>query len=324
MKSKKKLVSTVLGIAISVAALVIIFKKIDVAVSVERIMNSRWELIPAMMSVYLFSFIARGVRWQLMLKHFGDIPFKSSFNGVALGYAGNNVLPGRGGEFVRMEYLTRSSQIPRVTVLSSIFAERVIDGLVLLLILYLSMLAARSSITKEEWLLNLLVTSGVIFGAAFASIVFIRIFGGKIARYLSERTGWVFQVASKLLENIASALYFFNNNTGFYVIILLSILVWLIEGAVFVLGLIAVNMGVNLPMAYLCLSVVNFGLLIPSSPGYIGVFQGMTILCLSLFGVMRETSFSASVLIHMSQFIPITLVGLIIFMIAVNKMRMKE
>ena len=62
------------------------------------------------------------------------------------------------------------------------------------------------------------------------------------------------------------------------------------------------------------LVIVNFGILVPSSPGYFGVFQGMTILALMLYGVNKELALSISILIHFCQYIPVTLWGLYLIM----------
>ena len=61
------------------------------------------------------------------------------------------------------------------------------------------------------------------------------------------------------------------------------------------------------------LAVVNYGLLVPSSPGFVGLFQGLTILALGLYNIGEETAFAASIAIHFCQFLPVTLWGIYIF-----------
>ena len=99
-----------------------------------------------------------------------------------------------------------------------------------------------------------------------------------------------------------------NKNT--LLIFLLSILVWVIEGFVFVFALYIFQLNEFAVVAgYLSLVIVNFGILIPSSPGYFGVFQGMTILSLLLYGVNKEMALSISILVHFCQYVPVTLWG---------------
>jgi hypothetical protein len=57
------------------------------------------------------------------------------------------------------------------------------------------------------------------------------------------------------------------------------------------------------------LTVVGFGISIPSAPGYIGVWHAAAVLALSIFGVSQATAVGYALLYHASQFVPITLAG---------------
>ena len=59
------------------------------------------------------------------------------------------------------------------------------------------------------------------------------------------------------------------------------------------------------------LGVVAFGVTIPSSPGYFGVIQFCFMTSLRLFTDDQASVFAASVYYHLSQYIPVTIVGLI-------------
>jgi len=58
-------------------------------------------------------------------------------------------------------------------------------------------------------------------------------------------------------------------------------------------------------------AIVNLGIMVPSSPGFVGPFEWFCINTLMLFGVTREIGASYTILLHAAQFIPITLAGLI-------------
>ena len=63
---------------------------------------------------------------------------------------------------------------------------------------------------------------------------------------------------------------------------------------------------------YLTLAILSFGILIPTGPANVGLFQGMIILSLRLFGVADSTALAVGLVIQACQFIPLTLWGLII------------
>ena len=73
----------------------------------------------------------------------------------------------------------------------------------------------------------------------------------------------------------------------------------------------------DLPMtAALCvIAFLGLGVSLPSSPGFIGVFQAATVLALSMFGIDKADALSYSLLLHASQFIPITLWGLLLLVV---------
>ena len=61
--------------------------------------------------------------------------------------------------------------------------------------------------------------------------------------------------------------------------------------------------------SFLLLGVIAVALVPPSAPGYIGPFQAGTVQGLALLGVSQETALSLSIVYHLCNYIPITIVG---------------
>jgi hypothetical protein len=59
------------------------------------------------------------------------------------------------------------------------------------------------------------------------------------------------------------------------------------------------------------LAFLGLGVSLPSSPGFVGVVQAATVLALALFAVPRSEALSFSLLMHASQFFPVTAIGLL-------------
>jgi uncharacterized membrane protein YbhN (UPF0104 family) len=53
------------------------------------------------------------------------------------------------------------------------------------------------------------------------------------------------------------------------------------------------------------------GLTIPSSPGYIGVYQFLLVYIMSIFSVPKHEGFAVSILFHASWYIPYNILGFI-------------
>jgi glycosyltransferase 2 family protein len=58
-----------------------------------------------------------------------------------------------------------------------------------------------------------------------------------------------------------------------------------------------------------CLAIVNFSILVPSAPGYVGVFQAGTVAAFMAMGQDVSFGLAFGVAIHAAQFIPTTLIG---------------
>ena len=56
------------------------------------------------------------------------------------------------------------------------------------------------------------------------------------------------------------------------------------------------------------------GMAMPSSPGAVGVFEAAVIFGLGLFGVDKELALAIGLLIHMMQYIPTTVAGLMVLL----------
>jgi uncharacterized protein (TIRG00374 family) len=69
--------------------------------------------------------------------------------------------------------------------------------------------------------------------------------------------------------------------------------------------------GFDLPVyaSYVLLIVVSISILIPSSPGFIGVYHAGVVFTLSRFGIDTTNAVSCALVLHAAQFFPITLMG---------------
>ena len=78
--------------------------------------------------LYLARCAARGERWQELLVHNGAQPRGRTPTAlIAVGYLGNNVLPARAGDALRVVFLTPRARTDARTVIGTIVAERVLD-----------------------------------------------------------------------------------------------------------------------------------------------------------------------------------------------------
>ena len=135
----KKWIIALFGLGVSAVAIWLVVSKAELRETATLIASAGYRLPILLGALYLVTFPIRALRWQCMLPS-GTLTFVEALKGVLVGFAGNNFLPTRGGEFLRMEYLYRKApQIGRITAISSILVERMLDGLTLLAILVIAL-----------------------------------------------------------------------------------------------------------------------------------------------------------------------------------------
>jgi uncharacterized membrane protein YbhN (UPF0104 family) len=73
-------------------------------------------------------------------------------------------------------------------------------------------------------------------------------------------------------------------------------------------------MDIHLPayVGLLLMVVLYLGVVPPSLPGKVGIFHGITVLTLTAFGVSASTALAYGALLHLSIFVPPTVLGLLI------------
>lgn len=305
----------VLGLSLSGAAVAWVATRVDLNGLGQAFGRLDWRWLPVLVLTYLSSFLIRGVRWQLMLRPIKSLGWTTATANVIVGFMANNLLPARLGEVVRAYILGRWEGVSKVSVLSSVLVERIFDGLALLVI-FTSTAYLGSFAPEHELLISRVGTlAAVLFLGAMAGVLLARIRPNWLLGLLKIFVFWAPQEVKDKIFGLCDrglhAVAFLRLDWTLPVFLLLSMAVWLVEGVVFLLALPAMSLTANPVLAYFTLGLVSFGILLPSAPGYVGVFQGCCLIAFAAFAIPEEIALSYGLIVHASQFIPTTLIGLI-------------
>ncbi|HSA34122.1 MAG TPA: lysylphosphatidylglycerol synthase transmembrane domain-containing protein [bacterium] len=302
-------IKALLGLVVTVILFWLLFRQVDVLLFLRYLAESRWSYVLAGVVLYLFSFIVRGLRWRVLLGHLKKVPLPEAIRLVMAGYAVNNVLPGRIGEFTRAYLAGNRNGISRTAAFASIFVERVFDGLTVFLILA----ALLFTYPFPGWVRVLAETAGILFVSLFLFVLFSSFsdLPVRFIRAMSERVPRWLALPLGLLEKFMRGTRAIESLGQLAMVLLLSFAVWSVELGVYVL--IVKAFGVQMPViAYLLMLVtVNMGMLIPSTPGGLGVFQFAVVKSLEIFAVMTTLGMAVALVLHMAQIVPVTIIGII-------------
>jgi uncharacterized membrane protein YbhN (UPF0104 family) len=266
---------------------------------------SSGEDIAALAGAVLVYFVAcaiRGERWHVLLLENGAAPDRrDSYGLIAVGYLGNNVLPARAGDALRVVLMAPRAETSSRTVIGTLVAERLCDVLVLgLLFAFLAygVLSGAGALDLGDRLESLVLIAGaVVLVVALAAVVLHR-------RGHLERV-WGF------IKPMGAATANLRGRHG-AVVLILTLLVWACEGAVWYLTAQAANLGVDLVESLYLLALSSMMVLIPAGPGYAGTMDAAIILGSKALDKSSSAALTYLILLRFVLMVPIGIAGLII------------
>ena len=103
----------VIGLLLTVLFLVLALQRVDLGGFVDELrgVNYVWLLPSAVCT--LVGYVLRTVRWRVILSGAARAPLRTLFPVLIMGFATNNLLPGRLGEFWRAYLLGRKRNVPQ-------------------------------------------------------------------------------------------------------------------------------------------------------------------------------------------------------------------
>lgn len=304
-----------LGLIVSAAFLWLALRqlKLEEVFNILRAANYAW-LLPGV-AVYFVAVAARTWRWQALLKPLKVVSVRRLFPVVVIGYMGNNIYPARIGELLRAYVLRHNEQISISSSLATIVVERIFDGLVVLLFVFLVLPSAQAQWDLPESMRALIAAGSLLFFAAL--VVFLalatrpgmasRVYGFLIVRLLPHRLR---APVGGLLDRFVMGLSALRDFRQVLVIFLITLVVWLVETATYWLVMHAFPFEVPFTTLMLMNGVANLVTTIPALPGYVGTFDLPAIAVLVAFGVDPEIATSYTLVLHAVLWLPITLLGL--------------
>ena len=246
------------------------------------------------------------------------VPWLPMWRAVAVGFMANNILPARAGEVARAWILSRGAPVRMSSALASIVMERVFDTFA---IIGLMSFALVSDTLPADVLVGgmpvrrLAATVGAVFAALLLVMLLVAwrpgpwlaALDGIGRRLLPERFAAKLADVGRGLVDGLSVLRAPGRLPG---VAAWSLVLWLVNAAAFWLGFRALHLDLPFEAALLMQGLIAFGIAIPSSPGFFGVFEAVAIVALGFYGVDKDHAVSYAIVYHITTFIPITLLGL--------------
>lgn len=308
MKSRSLIL--VVGISASAVFMFLALRRLDFA-SLRNVFSTfrMWPWLPLAIGSYVTGHIARGMRCRLLVRREASLRLVTASNIVVVGYAANNVFPARLGELVRAGMLAERTGIPVAQSLVITFIERVLDGLAILALLVIGTMEDGA----PDWAQKLVRIALLVFGSACALMMFAAHSPGVLVSGSSRLgnklgTKWHDRLVG-LATSITNAGACLRDPRDLLMLAFYSIVIWVLETGLFLAILPAFGLPASFTLAALAMSVTNLGLLVPSSPGFIGPFHFFCSRAIVSHGVPEATALAYATVVHLAFYIPVTLWG---------------
>lgn len=258
---------------------------------------------------FLINLLLKVPRWALLFGE--DAPdWDTLFGAMTVGYAINALLPLRVGELVRAYWTRDRAGIGMVQTLSTIALERVTDGVTLIVLLVF----VAPTVAFPSNLLGSAVTLGALFVIAMITMIVLAVLASRedhpVSRFLDRmESGWWGIVGRAVRQGIRGLLAL-RDRRSVVLLLIYTVVIWGSNSLLVWLVLRAFHLNVPLTAGILLTCVLNLGMAVPSTPGYLGVFDYLMVVTLGLYGVHQTPALAASLAFHAIAFVPVTLIGL--------------
>lgn len=256
------------------------------------------------------SCIARALRWRVLLSAQKKISPLTVFWAMMTGYLGNSWLPARAGEVIRSMFVGERGGISKSFSLATALTERLADAVILV---SASAIALLTLTDLPEQMLQAMRVMAVV-GAAGAVVVFIAPRMSNFFESILRRLPLPNSPREKILNVMKSFLEgarALQHPTRLAQFLFFSAVLWSIDTLVGWTVAKALGLTLNPAQVFVLLAALGIASAIPSTPGYVGVYQFVAVKILVPFGLTDSQALAFIVAFQAIMYIGITFWGLL-------------
>lgn len=245
-----------------------------------------WVVAPYAVSVVI-SLVLRTYRWLYLLRPIADVSVRRVMGVGLIGVTAVLVAPLRMGEVVRPYMIAERGRLPFTAAMGTIGAERVIDGLVLSLFLFVGLSLSHPLSPLPDHLGKLPLPVAAVPASAYAALIVFACAFVAMALFYWRRelarkaTYAILGIVSKRLatwftsqvEKVTDGLRFLPDTQHSLPFFRDTVAFWLANAVGIWMLLWACGVQASFPEACVVMGVLGVGILMPAGPGFFGAFQ---------------------------------------------------
>lgn len=306
----------IIGCLIGLVFLYLAGRKVDFTLMWEAFTKVNYWFVLLAVPVIFLSHLLRAIRWRYLMEPIKRVDVGSLFSALLIGYMANILMPAHLGELLRAYVLGKKRAVSASSTFATIVVERIIDVFALLLLMAFAILVY----PFPDWInkAGYAMLAGTVILFVFLILLkkyfafferFLNFFFRPLPKGLQEKLG-------RGIRSFVVGIVPLRSGWVYLVVAVLSVVIWACYGFIIQLVLHAFDFVsvYHLPWStsLIVLVVTTIGIVVPSSPGYVGTYHWLCQISLAMFGVPAGPALSFAILTHGVSFLPVLIVGLIL------------
>jgi uncharacterized protein (TIRG00374 family) len=296
VKNNFNYIIIILGICLSIIFLFLGLRNVKFGILISTLTNCNVLILVLSFLLISISVLIRSIRWSVITNH--NCPsFYPFWVATSFGYLCNMIYPARAGEVLRILALNKKILISKAYLVTTSFVDRLFDGLTAGLFFIISLLL----IDFINHFYPLIIMS--VGFSILATLFFLLLYYGEIMVKTIFKIFFfipnVFQ--NKILERynqLEMGLFHLKKLNMLSIILFLSIISFISDSIACWLILNSIHLSIPLFSGVIVMLFISVGSLLPSGPGYLGMYQIACIFALSTFNVNESQAVAFSFLLQ--------------------------
>jgi uncharacterized protein (TIRG00374 family) len=307
---RRHAVRLIVGSVATIAFLWLFLREVDLGEAWQQIRELPLWTVAAALGLVLANVATMAVRWRYLLQGAGySLPYRSLFSSVSVGRAANNVIPARGGDLLRIESMRELGHVPAFVSAGTLFAERLLDGVVFAAFILLGALWIGAG--GVPLLTGIALSAGTALGVVLAAWAAKRPDAAeRLAWRLSSRLPprWHTRVA-RSAAHFVEGLGAFRGRRRLAIVAGASVVMWAADVAMFAVVGHAFGIDLQLGAYFLLEGIGNLALAVPTTAAGLGSFDYITLLAARGVDIDESTASAYVLTMHALIVLPVTILG---------------
>ena len=304
-----RLLLNLVTVVVTLVFAYIAFSGINLSLAWRALRSSDYWWILVALGAFGLGDLTRALRWRSLFAR-GRRPAPGVVaNAMMVGYLYNNIMPARAGEAARVVVLTQRSDTAPVEIVGTVLLERLYDVLGILVLFF----AAEPWLPHVSWFGAAALAAIVLAVLIASAAIVLAVYGDRPLRLLLRPLARFSLFSGERLEHTLDELVHGLSGLRHPRLALeafaWTIASWLLTAACAYLVTVAFHLHLPFASGILVAVAIGAGMILPSPPAAVGVFEGATLIALNAYRIPRSSALPFALVLHLVNFVPFMLVG---------------